>query len=145
MGIKWSKRYNALMKKISPNTLCPCGSQQKYKKCCAVYHKGAVPKNALLLMKSRYAAYAVGESSYIIKTTHPNHPDYSTDTKSWRADIDLFAQYTDFLGLEIMEFVEGEEEAFVTFKAKLSSGDMVEKSRFLKVKGRWLYESGIIG
>lgn len=33
--------------------------------------------------------------------------------------------------------------AFVTFRAKLKSGDFVEKSRFLKENGRWYYESGL--
>ncbi len=132
------------MKKISPNSPCPCGSYVKYKKCCAKYHKGALPPNALSLMKSRYSAYAVGDSRYIIKTTHPDNPDYSIDTVSWLESIDIFCQSTNFLGLEILEFVDGAEEAFVAFQASLSSGDMSEKSRFLKVEGRWLYESAII-
>jgi uncharacterized protein YchJ len=33
--------------------------------------------------------------------------------------------------------------AFGIFKAKLSSGDMVEKSRFLKLGNRWVYESAL--
>lgn len=130
------------MKKIGPNTPCPCGSHVKYKKCCALYHKGALPKTALLLMKSRYTAYATADGAYIISSTHPDNPDHSEDKKSWRESIDAFCQATDFLALEIIEFIDGEEEAYVTFKAKLSSGDMVEKSRFLKVEGKWLYESG---
>ena len=131
------------MKKISPNTPCLCGSKIKYKKCCQVYHKGAKPKTALLLMKSRYVAYALGESGYIVKTTHPNNPDYTTNIKVWKESIDEFSNNTDFLGLEILEFTDGEEEAFVTFKAKLSSGEMIEKSRFLKHDSIWLYESGL--
>ncbi len=130
------------MKKTSPNTPCPCGSYQKYKKCCQIYHKGANPKTALLLMKSRYVAYVVGDSAYIVKTTHPNNSDYSDEVKAWRESIELFSRNTEFLGLEILEFEDGEEEAFVTFRAKLSSGDMVERSRFLKMEGRWLYERG---
>ena len=130
------------MKKTSPNTPCPCDSKLKYKKCCQVYHKGANPKTALLLMKSRYVAYAVGDSSYIVKTTHPNNLDYTSNLKEWKQSIEEFSKATEFLGLEVLEFVDGKEESFVTFKAKLSSGDMVEKSRFLKVDGRWLYESG---
>ncbi|CAA6814441.1 MAG: Unknown protein [uncultured Sulfurovum sp.] len=130
------------MKKISPNSLCPCGSKNKYKKCCLIYHKGAKPKTALLLMKSRYVAYAVGNSSYIVKTTHQNNEQYMTDTKAWKESIDVFCKETEFLGLEILEFIDGDEEAFVTFKALLSSGEMIEKSRFLKVNGFWLYENG---
>jgi SEC-C motif-containing protein len=131
------------MKNITPNTFCPCGSHVKYKKCCAKYHKGALPKTALELMKSRYVAYAMGDASYIIKTTHPNNPDFTDDIKTWKNSIELFSKETEFLGLEIVEFIDGEEEAFVTFKAKLSSGDMLEKSRFLKHSARWVYESAI--
>ena len=93
-------------------------------------------------MKSRYVAYVVGDSAYIIKTTHPNNSDYTDNIESWRDSIELFSSSTEFLGLEILEFIDGEDEAFVTFRAKLSSGDMVEKSRFLRIDGQWLYESG---
>ena len=132
------------MKKISPNSSCPCGSNNKYKKCCLVFHKGAKPKSALLLMKSRYSAYAVGNASYIVNTTHKNNSDFTNDVKSWKESIFHFTTSTEFLGLKILDFLDGEEEAFVTFKASLSSGDMVEKSRFLKVESMWLYESGVI-
>ena len=132
------------MKKVSPNSPCPCGSQNKYKKCCQVYHKGAKPKTALLLMKSRYSAYAVSNGSYIVKTTHSNNADYTSHTKEWEEIIVTFCKSTEFLGLEILEFKEFAKEAFVTFKAKLSTGDMTEQSRFLKVDDMWLYESGII-
>ena len=130
------------MAKFSPNLPCPCQSGLKYKKCCAVYHKGAIPKNALLLMKSRYSAYALGKSDYIIRTTHPDNADFSEDIKTWKRSIDLFCQETDFQNLEILEWIDGEEEAFVTFKASLSSGVLMEKSRFLKVSGQWLYVDG---
>jgi len=132
------------MKKTSPNTPCPCGSKIKYKKCCQRYHKGAVPPTALLLMRSRYSAYAVGESAYIVKTTHPNNSDYTKEVNAWRESIQQFTDNTEFLGLEIVEVIEGEEESFVTFKAQLSSGEMLEKSRFLRVEGRWFYVDGVV-
>ena len=129
------------MKKISANSLCPCGSRVKYKRCCQKYHKGAYAPTALLLMKSRYSAYAVGESDYIIKTTHPNNSDFTEDRLSWRRDIEHFSSTSQFLKLEILDFIDGEREAFVTFIATLSSGELREKSRFLKVDNQWLYES----
>jgi len=128
--------------KPSSNIPCPCGSGNKYKKCCSRYHKGAFAPNALSLMKSRYCAYAVGDSSYIIKTTHPDNPDYTTNIKSWEDSILSFSKQTIFLSLEIINFIDGEEEAFVTFNARLSSGNLKEKSRFLKFHGRWLYIEG---
>jgi SEC-C motif-containing protein len=142
--VRLVERNIKFMKKTSPNTPCPCGSKLKYKKCCLVYHKGALPKSAVLLMRSRYVAYAVGNAAYIVKTTHPNNPDCTTNVKEWKQSIEQFSEATEFLALEILDFVEGEDEAFVTFRAKLSSADMVEKSRFLKEDGKWLYESGVI-
>ena len=124
---------------ITPNTPCPCGSKQKYKRCCQKYHKGALAKDALTLMKSRYTAYAVGDANYIIKTTHPKNPDYHDNKKQWKEEIKNFCKSTQFLKLEILEFIDGEDEAFVSFKATFENSIMTEKSRFLKVDGRWLY------
>ncbi len=124
------------------NTFCPCGSGIKYKKCCSKYHKGALAPDALTLMKSRYSAYAAGEVHYIIKTTHPDNSDYTEDTKQWKEDIALFCKNTDFLKLTVLQFIDGKEEAYVTFSAMLSSGELKEKSRFLKKNGKWLYVDG---
>lgn len=132
------------MAKVSPNIPCPCGSHKKYKKCCAIYHKRVPAPDALALMRSRYSAYATGNAAYIIQTTHPENPEYTNNRVSWEKDIDRFSQYTEFLGLKILEFVDGREEAYVTFEASLSSGMLTEKSRFLKVEGRWLYADGLI-
>ena len=132
------------MAKVSPNIPCPCGSKKKYKKCCAIYHKGAFAPNALALMKSRYSAFAVGNSDYIMKTTHPDNEDYTSQTAKWKSTIDTFCEHTEFLGLQIIEFIDGEDEAFVTFVASLSSGPLHERSRFLKMDGRWLYVDGVI-
>ena len=93
-------------------------------------------------MRSRYSAYALHLADYIIHTTHYNNPDFTDDTLVWRDSILEFCHTTRFIGLKILDFTENETEAFVTFEAKLSEGIMREKSRFLKVAGKWLYESG---
>lgn len=133
--------------KFSPNALCPCGSSKKYKKCCKVFHDGVLPKTALELMKSRYCAYAVENEKYIIHTTHKNNKDFSEDIKSWALDILDFCKNTEFKKLDILEFMDGETESFVTFKAHLNQQNQdvsfVEKSRFLRVDGKWLYVDGV--
>lgn len=131
------------MKKISVNTLCPCGSKIKYKRCCNKFHKGLKPSSALELMKSRYCAYSIGDAKYIINTTHPDNSDFSIDKKAWAESIMEFCNSTEFISLEILEFIDGKSEAFVTFKALFLNTQMIEKSRFLKVDNNWLYESGI--
>jgi SEC-C motif-containing protein len=93
-------------------------------------------------MRSRYSAYALKNAKYIISTTHPNNPDFTDNTKQWMEDILEFCNNTVFIGLSIMEFCDGENEAFVIFKASLGDTQFVEKSRFLNENGKWLYESG---
>jgi len=130
------------MTKPSPNLPCPCGSGEKYKKCCQKYHKGALPHNAEQLMRSRYSAFAFGLADYIIKTTHPNNSDYTDAKERWKEEILAFCTHTEFQGLQVIAFEEAEAEAFVTFTAFLSSGILKEQSRFLKENGMWLYVDG---
>jgi SEC-C motif-containing protein len=99
-------------------------------------------------MKSRYSAYAYNEANYIIKTTHGDNIEYTNDIKKWKADIEAFCKYTDFIGLNILSFEDGENEAFVKFKAHLKidgeDESFTEESRFLKENNHWLYHSAKI-
>ena len=134
--------------KISANSLCPCGSSKKYKKCCKIFHNGSKPKTALELMKSRYCAYVIGDAKYIIKTTHPENIEYTQDTNTWMTSIKEFSQNSEFLGLSILDFKEDINVSFVTFNALIKQNaqdaSFIEKSRFEKVDGMWLYHSGEI-
>lgn len=125
--------------------LCPCFSHQSYEKCCKDYHEGKLAENALKLMRSRFAAYALGLTDYLIQTTHPDNPAYSSNKLKWKEEILLFCHSTQFEGLEIVEFNEGLQEAYVTFNAYLSqngiNGSFREKSKFLKINGSWFYHS----
>lgn len=127
--------------------LCPCGTGKKYSSCCRVYHEGAYPDNALLLMRSRYSAYACQLPEYIIRTTHPNHPHYTKRHDLWTQDILHFCQTTQFQQLDILEFIDGAEQAYVTFNAHLIQNqlkrNLIEKSYFEKVGNEWLYKNGI--
>jgi len=97
-------------------------------------------------MRSRYSAYALGISDYIIATTHPANPQYSENTVSWKNSISQFSRDSSFHKLEILEFKEKGESATVTFTAYISQGahdaTFTEKSYFEKVNHRWLYRSG---
>lgn len=133
--------------KNSVNSMCPCGSLKKYKKCCKIFHDDIKkPSNALELMKSRFSAFAFFKSDYIIKTTHQQNSDFSLDTLTWKTDIELFCKNTIFEKLEILDFIDAEFESFVTFKATLFQNkkdiSFIEKSRFLKENNIWLYVDG---
>lgn len=127
---------------------CPCWSGQPYTSCCQPYHLGEKPATAEALMRSRYSAYAKGLPDYIRLTTDVNNPRFSKDWKKWKKDILLFSSQTHFQGLEILESMEKENEAWVTFHAILSQNErdcsFKEKSYFIKIDGMWLYRDGTI-
>ena len=125
--------------------LCPCKSLKNYEECCKPYHTGELtPSDALLLMRSRYSAYALALANYIIETTHPDHPEISKKDWEWREDILNFSQETEFVDLEILSFEEKENKAYVTFTASLKQQgkdiSYTEKSLFEKLDEVWLYK-----
>lgn len=125
---------------------CPCGSGKTYANCCRRFHQGALPDSALLLMRSRYSAYALGIPEYIIHTTHPASPQYQHDIKQWTKEISDFCSHTAFRGLKILDFQEKDSFATVTFIASLSQNEndasFTERSYFEKTNGIWFYRSG---
>ena len=58
-----------------------------------------------------------------------------------------FCQNTLFQKLEVLEFINGLDEAYVTFKAHLIQNNLkkilFEKSYFLKIGPQWLYKCAI--
>jgi SEC-C motif domain protein len=125
---------------------CLCHSGKKYAECCEKFHKGTLPSRALELMRSRYSAYANQLADYIIETTHPESPYYLNDRKRWTEQILAFCKTTQFEGLDILVFIDGEKEAYVTFYAHLKQlgkdSSFQEKSRFEKIGNKWHYIEG---
>jgi peptide deformylase len=125
---------------------CPCGSSFEYENCCEPLHKGVLPKNALQLMRSRYSAYVLNLSGYIIETTHPASPQYSENTFMWKRKIADFCLHSTFKKLDILEFKEKGTLATVIFTAHIlqesEDATFTEKSYFEKVNDRWLYRGG---
>lgn len=94
-------------------------------------------------MKSRYAAYAVGNAGYIMHTTHPQSPHCMPDRGAWERQLLHFCRGTTFEKLSVLSSEEQETVAHVTFRAQLRQGgddvSFVERSRFGKIDGRWFY------
>lgn len=127
-------------------TLCPCSSGKNYEDCCKAFHEGAQPENALLLMRSRFSAFAMNLPDYIMETTHPGSPQYSENRFLWKRRISRLAYGTVFNRLEILDFKEAELTAEVVFTAWITQeghdATFTEKSYFEKIKNRWLYRGG---
>ena len=131
---------------IENTDLCACTSGEIYKDCCRRFHKGVPVDNALQLMRSRFAAYALNLPDYIIETTHPANPEYHDNKFNWKRSIGAFSRTTSFDKLEILDFKERKSMATVTFVAHMTQDGknttFTEKSYFELFRGRWLYRGG---
>jgi SEC-C motif-containing protein len=133
-----------------PTKPCPCGSGDPYQSCCAPYHRGKPAPTPEALMRSRFTAYAIGEPNYIMDTTHPDGDGYQHDRAAWRKQLRAYMKGTQFLALHVTgrELSDDDETGFVTFHALLAQGgqnaSFIERSRFVKQGGRWLYIDGIV-
>jgi SEC-C motif domain protein len=122
---------------------CPCGSTTVYDACCGPLHRGeSVAQSAEQLMRSRYAAYARGLDGYLLATWHPS-------TRPASLDLDPAVVWQ---RLDLVEVVGGgaeEAEGEVDFRAHYrhhgATGELHERSRFVRRGGRWLYLDGRLG
>jgi SEC-C motif-containing protein len=129
---------------MKPNDPCICGSGRVFGKCCQPFLTyQAKPKTAKQLMRSRYAAYAIGDEKgreYLVRTWHPA-------TASNIRLADLIAEGHTWLGLEILDAKQKGDLARVEFKAiyRVDDGPEIihqEVSAFHRHQGVWLYLEG---
>ena len=136
---------------------CNCGGTG-YAACCGRYHNGVpapdaaalmeplairlgrqqTPTNALVMMRSRYSAYALKLEAYLLAT-------WQADTRP--AMLELATDDTKWLGLEIKKHNTGPaDRATVEFVARYKiggrAGRLHEVSRFVREDGRWFYVDG---
>ena len=119
------------------NPLCPCGSARPLSECCGRYHAGTPAPDAESLMRSRYSAYVMRLTPYLLATwdapTRPPALDLSGDTR--------------WLGLEVKRHAAtGDDAAIVEFVARYRIAGrghrLHELSRFVREDGRWFYVDG---
>ena len=118
---------------------CPCDTGLAYAACCGRFHQGEPAPDARALMRSRYSAFVLTQTDYLLATWHP-------DTRPATLDLtDPPGQRTQWLGLTVELFREtGEQTAEVAFVARYKVGGgravrLVEHSRFERIDGRWFY------
>ncbi|RFU87244.1 hypothetical protein DY218_07690 [Streptomyces triticagri] len=131
------RRPHSAVRAASP---CPCGLPAEYGACCGRLHEGrAAAANPEALMRSRYAAFAVRDPAYLLRTWHPS-------TRPPGLELD---EGTRWLGLEILGSTEGSafhSTGTVTFRARWTEGGrpgaLHERSRFERLNGAWVYVDG---
>lgn len=118
---------------------CPCGGGQAYSRCCGVWHAGLrvghhapTPET---LMRSRYSAFALGLSDYLLATWH------SSSTPG-----ELVLTPLKWLGLTVRRAELNGDAGLVEFVARYRSRGrgqrLHEISRFKREGERWYYLDG---
>ena len=84
------------------------------------------------MMRSRYAAFAVGAADYLLRTWHPR-----TRPPELRPDPGLT-----WLSLQVVEVAGDEVEFIARYRGPSGRGFLRERSRFAKHGGHWFYLDG---
>lgn len=115
---------------------CPCGSALSYADCCGRLHSGqAEALTAEQLMRSRYSAFAVGDTAYLSETWHPR----TRPTKVEAGDG------LTWLSLQVIDANDDQVEFVARFRGPSGRGFVRERSQFVQLGERWVYLAPVEG
>ena len=126
--------------------LCPCGSGKPFDQCCGPVLAGAPAATPEALMRSRYTAYVKRNYLHLRRSlSKEQQADFSEkDAREW-------AESSEWLGLEVAGTeggAETDQEGAVDFVARFKTAGEerkhVEKARFIREDGRWVYAGMIV-
>lgn len=86
-------------------------------------------------MRSRYSAFAIGDSGYLLRTWHP---------RTRPAELELDPELT-WLSLQLLDAGPAEVEFIARYRGPVGRGFLRERSRFAQQGGRWFYVDGTTG
>ena len=124
---------------MSNSALCFCGSAISFRDCCQKYIDGnQKAPTALVLMKSRYSAYANHNADYLWNTTHSSQRKYHS-----KEEILHWAKANQWQKLEIISATENTVEFEAYFLDENNQNQMHhEFSTFKQENGNWYYLEG---
>ena len=126
--------------------LCFYGSNNTFEQCCKPIIAGTQPApTAQALMRSRYSAYVIVASQYLIDSTH-----ISQRANYRKTEIEAWARESHWQNLEIIDCKKGlsdDSVGEVEFKAYYRDSKNTlqihhEKSIFKQENGDWFYVNG---
>jgi SEC-C motif-containing protein len=117
---------------------CPCGGAS-YGTCCLPFHRGAAAPTAAALMRSRYSAFSLGLEPYLRSTWAPA-------TRPRDVDLDDGVVWRRLQIVDTARGGPGDDTGVVEFRAAFRSAEgarvLHERSRFVRIDGRWMYLDG---
>jgi SEC-C motif-containing protein len=122
---------------ITAGTRCPCGTGENYDNCCGPLHTGdRTAATAEQLMRSRFSAFAVGDTAYLLATWHPSTRPESLEPdpgRRWtRLDVLATTGGSPFHDSGTVEFR-------AHYRHEGRPGSMHELSTFTRENGQWRY------
>jgi SEC-C motif-containing protein len=121
----------------------------RYNACCAPFHKGAQEApTPEALMRSRYAAFALGLGEYLVRTLASTHPDLAQPRAELARALGQARAQQRFVGLDILNATTSPagDQGEVLFYARIfergRDRSFAERSAFVREAGAWRYQSG---
>lgn len=116
---------------------CPCQSGNAFNACCGPLLAGdRFASTAEQLMRSRFTAFTLGDSEYLLKSWH-------SSTRPASLELDPALQW---YRLDVGHTLQGgifDDAGIVAFRAYYrrdgQAGEQYEVSRFVRADGRWVY------
>ena len=120
--------------------LCHCQSGRLFVDCCGPLLAGSCPApTAEALMRSRYTANVLKNTTYLFSTWH-------SSTRPLSIDADTIPNWCGLSVLVAKQGEQGDDSGMVEFRAQYRSGTALdilhERSRFIFEKGCWFYLDG---
>ncbi|MEV4631572.1 YchJ family metal-binding protein [Micromonospora sp. NPDC049523] len=119
---------------------CPCGTTRTYGECCRPLHRReTTAATAEQLMRSRFSAFSVGDTAYLLRTWHPT-------TRPARLTLDPRQRWTrlDVVGTDRGGLFDttGTVEFRAHYQESGQPDTLHEQSRFVRDDGEWVYLDG---
>ena len=135
---------------------CPCHSKLRYQACCRPLHRAeAVAATPEALMRSRYAAFALGLGAYLVNTLSAAHPDRARPRLPLERELSRARVTQRFTNLRILFSATGGpsgedlDRGQVLFLAGVfvqgRDRSFIELSDFVREGGAWRYAGGVGG
>ena len=119
---------------------CPCGTGQALDECCGRIHGGAAAATAEQLMRSRYSAFAIGDTPYLLRSWH-------SSTRPRTIALDAGQEWTRLIIVSSDKGGLFDQEGTVEFTALYThrgrADELHERSQFSRENGAWVYVTAL--
>lgn len=120
---------------------CYCCSGKSFSECCGPYLSlKQIASSCEALMRSRYSAYCLADTTYLVTTLHAS--EHTPDTA---AEITAFANSVHFCRLNVKSVSQTAKHGQVSFAAYFlheQKLDVIEEVSDFIYEGRWYYKHG---